>query len=77
MSPAQPPSGPNLYFRCDWPAGPGQATVPQSILAALAAESPSGAYLMFGQYTENDFTAGEYSISETAFQYFTGPINYL
>lgn len=67
----------NDMYTCEWPASDGQGTVPQSILAALATESPDGGYVTFGQYATTTFTVGEYSITETALQDISGPVNYV
>jgi hypothetical protein len=75
LTPADALAGEDMYT-CDWPSSQGQGTVPRSILAALAAESADGGYLIFGQYAVTDVTAGAYSISVRALQDMSGPVNY-
>ena len=58
------------YFTCLWSASLGEAVVPQAMLAPLAGQT-SG-YLIYGQYTATNFSAGVYSISASALPYTGG-----
>jgi hypothetical protein len=54
------------YFLCEWDAGMGKNFVPQSTLSGIG--SGSG-YLIYGQYSSATFTAGTYTIYDSALSY--------
>jgi len=65
---------PQSYFTCTWDASLGQATIPHAILAGLAGQT--NGYFIYGQFTTTNFTAGGYSISESALPFAGGMANY-
>jgi hypothetical protein len=62
------------YFTCVWTASAGEATVPQAMLTPLAGQTTG--YLVYGQYTATNFSAGAYSISAAALPYSGGAASF-
>jgi hypothetical protein len=54
------------YFLCEWDAGMGKNFVPQATIAGIGAGS---GYLVYGQYASKTFTAGAYTIYDSALSY--------
>jgi hypothetical protein len=57
------------YFVCTWDAAAGKATVPSAMMTGLAGQS---GYLVYGQSTTTNFTAGGYAIGLSALPYTGG-----
>jgi hypothetical protein len=62
------------FFTCSWDASLGQGTVPKVVLSSFSG-LPNG-YVAFGQSATVTFTAGAYSIPESAGMYATASVTY-